>query len=370
LTNRAGQDVILRAGARQLVNVATTIIYTAQDYVDDPISKNIRSWFRQLVLSPREIDLEIREEILRMMPAPSSLALREEAESLLSGVLEGKRASGGGHVGRMATPQLLEFSLRLSAGGKSQKALAAAEEAVNTSRYVKDRLRRAHYPDLQNSLMVYAEALSEVGRWPEALTAAEEGVGLIRGQYSFGQMDDDGRKDLCWTLLCLGDILAGNERHDEALAIGAESLQIARSMKELDPESQSRALLNYANRLFDAQRFEEAVAHGLEALSLYRELAASSAHAHLKVLGYINQCLSSYCLAAGRTAEAVAYAEEVVTVQRRVARTDPVYQQYLVGSLETLDSLLALVGRGGESVRRELEEIALQEDQADTSPNQ
>jgi tetratricopeptide (TPR) repeat protein len=75
---------------------------------------------------------------------------------------------------------LCNLAVMLSALGRSEEALAAAEEAVRLRRSLAAARPDAFTPDLAGSLTNLAAILRELGRHAKALAAAEQAVGLYR----------------------------------------------------------------------------------------------------------------------------------------------------------------------------------------------
>ena len=138
-----------------------------------------------------------------------SVPLREIAVVVLEAMLRGLE-----HEPVERARVLNNLGVRLSAVGRREEALAAAEEATGTYRELAHARPEAFLPDLAGSLSNLGNRLSEVGRREEALAAAEEAT-AIRRQLAQARPEAF-LPDLAISLSLLGDLLAENGRDEDA----------------------------------------------------------------------------------------------------------------------------------------------------------
>jgi tetratricopeptide (TPR) repeat protein len=112
---------------------------------------------------------------------------------------------------------------RLSALGRREEALKAAEEAVGHYRALAEARPDAFIPDLAGSLNNLANVLSALGRREEALKAAEEAVGHYRALAE--ARPDAFDAELARSLLVLGNLYGGGDEPELAIDILAEAIQ-------------------------------------------------------------------------------------------------------------------------------------------------
>jgi tetratricopeptide (TPR) repeat protein len=82
-------------------------------------------------------------------------------------------------------------------------------------------------------------------------------------------------------------------------------------------------LTNLGNRLSRVGRHRDALAPAEEAVTLYRRLAEANPAAHLPYLAASLNSLGNHLSEVGRRQDALAKAEEAVTLYRRLAETNP-----------------------------------------------
>ena len=113
---------------------------------------------------------------------------------------------------------------RLSDLGRREEALSAAEEAVGLYRALAAARPDAFLPDLAMSLNNLANRLNDLGRREEALSAAEEAVRFRRALATTGP--DAFGIELARSLWVLGDLYGNTAAPDPAIASLAEAVQI------------------------------------------------------------------------------------------------------------------------------------------------
>lgn len=122
------------------------------------------------------------------------------------------------------------------------------------------------------------------------------------------------------------------------LAIDYASVEATES--EPNGPDRGAALNNYAARLAEVARREEAINPALEAVTLYRTLAKTNPAAYNPNLAASLSNYANRLAAVGRREEAIEPAHEAVEIYRELAKAMPAaYADQLVWSLETLAML-------------------------------
>ena len=113
-----------------------------------------------------------------------------------------------------------------------------------------------------------------MGRYPEALTAAEDAEGLYRALAADNPAAHRG--DLAWAVHDLGSNLAQLGRYSEALTAVEEAVALYRAMAADNPavylDGLAWAVRNLGASLGWVGRYPEALTAGEEAVALYRAL--------------------------------------------------------------------------------------------------
>ena len=260
---------------------------------------------------------------------------------------------------------------RLSDLGRSEEALAAAQEAVK----VDGRLARinpaAHAPDLASSLCNLGLRFSELGRFEEGLSAAQEAVQFWR---LLAAADPEAYEaDLAMALNILGAILSSLGRPEDAVVTAEEALRIFRRLASISPAvydpDLAMTLNNLGTKMSELGRPEEAVAASQDATAVYRRLARINPAAFERDLAISLNNLCSDLSHVGRLSEALAVAEEAVTMYRRLARDNPAaFEPDLAGSLNNLGRRLSEMGRKEDALEASLEATRLWWRLAEVSP--
>ncbi|MFE1920985.1 tetratricopeptide repeat protein [Streptomyces asoensis] len=244
------------------------------------------------------------------------------------------------------------LAARQSYAGLRGEALTAGENAVCAWRDL-CRTNPAHRPGLALSLSNLGAFLSAVGRWEEALAAAQEAVEICR-QLASGNPAAHA-SDLARSLSNLGEALSAVGRREEALIAGEEAVEIYRLPASGNPAAHAsdlaRSLSNLGNRLSAVGRWGEALTAGEEAVEIYRLLASDNPAAYTPELAGSLTNLGTWLSAVGRREEALTGAEEAVEIHRRLVSGNPAaYTPDLAGSLSNVAIRLSAVGRRREAL--------------------
>jgi Tetratricopeptide repeat len=171
---------IANAARMALGKVSATLMRAAQDFAAAGYTEPIR-WLEGLA-GAREGDLgaliEIADALLNY-----TLYLRVLAAELTDRIVRLLRQSGAAGTGEspvelrsLYTTWLNNLGNRLSALGRCEDALAAAQEAVDIRRRLAAERPDAFRPDLAMSLNNLGNRMSDLGRREDALAAAQEAV--------------------------------------------------------------------------------------------------------------------------------------------------------------------------------------------------
>ena len=260
----------------------------------------------------------------------------------------------------------------LSAVGRREDGLAAAEEAVALYRELARARPDAFTPHLAGSLTTLANMRSYVGRREDALAAAEEAVALRRELAR--ARPDAFTPDLAMSLNNLANRLSDVGRREDALAAAEEAVALRRELARARPDAftpdLAGALNNLANRLSDVGRREDALAIAEEAVALRRELARARPDAFTPDLAMSLNNLAARLSDVGRREDALAAAEEAVAFRRELARARPdAFTPDLAGSLNNLANSLSDVGRREDSLAAAEEAVALRRELACARPD-
>ncbi|MFG1954829.1 tetratricopeptide repeat protein [Micromonospora sp. NPDC048830] len=127
-----------------------------------------------------------------------------------------------------------------------------------------------------------------------------------------------------------------------------------------DPAEHAHLHALHAVRLANAGRQEEALAPAQEAVTIHRRLAEANPDTHLpRLAGSLNN-LANYLSELGRREEALAPAQEAVTIHRRLAEANPdTHLPRLAMSLDTLGNVLSKLGRRREAATSAEEAVTI-----------
>ena len=215
-------EIVERARHRAESAVIGTVVRTAQDYAFDRMQHPSLAWLDHLIASTDNFGALVT--ITASMPE-QTLTLRERAADLQSTICDalGRVGTDTLEATSMRSDMLNNLAVRLSALGRREDALTAAEEAVSLRRTLAAQRPDAFRPNLATSLNNLATMLSELGRRGDALTAAEEAVSLRRTLAS--QRPDAFRPDLATSLMVLANCVDELDRKPEGLAANAEAIE-------------------------------------------------------------------------------------------------------------------------------------------------
>ena len=267
---------------------------------------------------------------------------------------------------------LNNLGLRLSAVGRREEALEAAQETETLYRELSEKNPDAFLPDLAMSLNNLGNQLSYVGRREEALEAAKEAVDIRR---KLSEKNPDAfLPDLAMSLNNLGNQLSYVGRREEALEAAKEAVDIRRKLSEKNPDAflpdLAMSLNNMGTCLSDVGRREEALEAAKEAVDIYRKLAEKSPDAFLPDLASALNNLGNQLSYVGRREEALEAAKEAVDIRRELSEKNPdAFLPDLAMSLNNLGNRLSYVGRREEALEAAQEAVDIYRKLAEKSPD-
>ena len=268
-------------------------------------------------------------------------------------------------------PALNELASALGNLGRYREALAAAEEAVTICRARADGDPAARQAGLAAALDNLGIQLYRLGRYEEALTATREAVTTYRS-LAAGDPSPHGA-GLALALSNLGVWLDRQGRHQEALAAAEEAVSVHRALADGDPAAHQAGLAlgltNLGAWLYRLGRYQEALAATEEAVTVYRSLAAGDPVPHQTGLAMALSNLGVWLDRLGRYQEALAAVEEAVTLRRALADDNPAaHQAELVSALSNLVGSLDRLGRHQEALAATEEAVTVHRALAASDP--
>jgi hypothetical protein len=176
----ARRDIVLRAYRRAGPGTVDTLVRCARDLADGRADHASVQWLRTIVTISDGFAELVR--IVDFMPQ-ATLALREFAVDVTArivSVLQGESEQNADDINPLLAWAFTHAAIRLSALGRREDALAAAEEAVRLYRALAAARPDAFTPNLATSLSVFADRLEALDRTTDAVPFDEEAVRLLR----------------------------------------------------------------------------------------------------------------------------------------------------------------------------------------------
>lgn len=257
---------------------------------------------------------------------------------------------------------LLALAYRLSATGRHQEAVEAAEEAVRL------RGEDAAPAELIDVLLGYGARLADVGRFDDAARTGDRLLALTgegTGSPAHATDDTEGAARLAKVLHHHARWCHGAGRTADALQAGARSVAIRRHLAARDPdrpaEELAGSLLSYAVYLQAAGAPEKALEPLGEAVGTLRELAEKSPDGHLAALGRALHDQGRLYAALRAPEPALTCAQEAAAIHRRLIGdgTSAPRMSDLAFVLVGLAARLADAGRSAAAVDALAEAVAL-----------
>lgn len=242
--------------------------------------------------------------------------------------------------------------IALSDLGRTEEALAHAEELVALERRYSDPASDTDLRSLANSLHHLSIYLSDLGRWNTSLAPAEEAVGILRDLNARAPSTPH-LADLAFSLDGLGTRLHELARPRDAAPLLREAVEIYRSLAKTDPNSYlpslSAAVHNLGSVLSDLGRHNESLSCARESVRVDRQLVAANPRAFLPDLAMSLINLAIDLGALGQEESALPFGEESLEIRRRLCATDP--GTYRPAVARTLLNLSVNVSNTGDRKR-------------------
>jgi tetratricopeptide (TPR) repeat protein len=213
--------------------------------------------------------------------------------------------------------------------------------------------------------------LSDLGRHEEALNVYEEAIDIIR---KFTSMRPETfRPNLAGSLNNLGSILSALGRREEALIAVKEALDIHRQLAQSHQEAflpdLAGSLNNLGFFLRDLGRREEALNATQEALDIRRKLAQSHPEDFLPDLAASLNNLGSFLGDLGHWDETLNAIQEAVEIRRQLSQSRPeAFRPDLAKSLNNLGNRLSDLGRWDEALIAAQEALDIHRQLAQSRP--
>lgn len=146
-------------------------------------------------------------------------------------------------------------------------------EAISIRQELTKSVSSQYNSDLAISLLNLSSHLSTVGDNKKAVLLAQESVSLLE---LYTPQTLDIKRYLMSAYGNHSNILSELGQHQESRVIATKALSVAKEICEIDEyylPDYANILGNYANRCYDTKKYEECIACGQEAVTLYRKLA-------------------------------------------------------------------------------------------------
>ncbi|WP_170154228.1 tetratricopeptide repeat protein [Actinoplanes italicus] len=243
-------------------------------------------------------------------------------------------------------------AIALSDLGRTEEALALAEELIALERRYGDPTSEADLLSMANSLHHLSIYLSDLGQLHASLAPAEEAVRILRDLNARVAVTAH-LAALAFSLDGLGTRLYELARPRDALPLMREGVDIYRSLAETDPNlylpSLSVAVHNLGNVLSELGRRDESLFCARESVRIDRQLVAANPGAFLPDLASSLINLAIDLGALGQEESALPFAEESLEIRRRLCVTDP--GTYRPAVARTLLNLSVNVSNTGDRKR-------------------
>lgn len=296
--------------------------------------------------------------------------LREAAVWIERAVLDGEGATEE-RPGEARAGRLVNLAARLSAAGQWSDALSAAEEAVGIYRALAASRPDAVLPDLARGLDTLASARSGSGQRSAAASAVEEAVEIYR---SLTARSSAFLPDLARGLNNLAKIETDLGRLEPAASAADGAVHIYRELVIREPEvflpDLAMALNTLSGGLTGLGRRDGALSALEQAVAIRRALAASRPDAFLPEYARSLSNLATLLSQVERAEDALAASEEAVEAYRALAERQP--EAFLPGlaiALDTWGTKLSGLGRWEAAASAAQEAVHAYREMAERQPD-
>ncbi|WP_210481742.1 tetratricopeptide repeat protein [Naasia sp. SYSU D00948] len=178
------------------------------------------------------------------------------------------------------------------------------------------------------------------------------------------------RPDVAIADLKVAGVLASQGPDQDAVTLTLEAVDLYRELAATNPAYQpdlAAALTNLGVRLSEVGRYADALGPSQEAIDLYRELAATNPAYQPDLASALNN-LGIELSQVGRRTDALTITQQAVDLYRELAATNPAYQPDLASALNNLGVRLSEVGRYADAFAPSQEATDLYRKLAATNP--
>ncbi|MDQ2789440.1 MAG: tetratricopeptide repeat protein [Actinomycetota bacterium] len=221
--------------------------------------------------------------------------------------------------------RLDNLSLRLSALGRRDDALAASTQAVGIYRRLVATDPAAFEPDLARTLTNFGIRLSALGRWEDAVMATTEAVEVNRRLAATNRTAFE--PDLAGSLNNLSVMLSDLGLQRDALTASTQAVEIRRRLvagnrTAFEPEF-AMALNNLSVVLSNLGQRQDALAASTQSVEIYRRLAATTATTFEPDLARALTNLGADLADLGRLPDALTTTRQAVEIRRQLDAANP-----------------------------------------------
>lgn len=225
---------------------------------------------------------------------------------------------------------LINYSNRLNAVGRNEKAFGFAQQAVAIYKRLANKIPDRFDPNYAVSLNNYANCLRDVGRYAEALGFAQQAL-IIRERLA-EKNPDRFEPDYADSLSNYAVALVEASQYAEAQGFVQQALAIRKRLAEKNPDgfesNYTVSLNNYANHLSEAGQYTEAQGFAQQALAICERLAEKNPD---RFEPNYADSLHNYAIRlseAGQYAEAQGFAQQAAAIDERLAVKTPARYEF------------------------------------------
>ena len=344
--------------------VLETLIRMVQDFgFEQPHTKQ---WFEEL-LKAHWNDQSTLQLIYESLPS-ETVALRDMNLGLTTRLLQLDSEASPAIRAR----RLNNLAIHLSELGQREKALQAAQEAVDLYSQLAQQRPDAFKPNLAGSLNNLAGRLSELGQREKALQAAQESVELYSQLAQ--QRPDAFNPYLAGSLNNLANRLSELGQREKALQAAQEAVELRRQLAQQRPDAfnpdLAGSLNNLANMLSELGQREKALQAAQESVELYSLLAQQRPDAFNPDLAMSLNNLTGMLSELGQREKALQAAQESVELRRQLAQQRPdAFNPGLASSLNNLANRLSELGQREKALQAAQESVELRRQLAQQRPD-
>jgi tetratricopeptide (TPR) repeat protein len=350
---QSAEAAVMRAAGHKSGPTVQALVRMAQDFSFAEAEERLEplEWLAKLIESGEaDNNLALLIDLSDALPE-SSVVLTEIGVSIstilcdrLRRLFEAVEGHPSTELQSLFAVSLIILSIRQSAVGQWETALATNEEAVVLYRELMARNRDAYLPELAMALNNLANRQREAGQRETALATAEQAIALRRELVTRDR--DTFLPNLAMSLNNLAVMQSDAGKKNEALVTAQEAVVVYRELAARNRDAAlsdlAMSLNTLALRQLAAKHQNEALVAAHETAALYRELAGRNRDAFLPDLAMSLNNLAT--IQSDRQREtALATAWEAATLYKELAERNPdAFLSDLAVSLTTLARLQSM----------------------------